>query len=118
MNPKEQPKQTITVATNLLSNEQKQAIVDQLNSRVPDLKCPICRSDRFIVVDGYMRNTLHKSSSEVRLGGVALPTAAICCKNCGFVSQHALGILGLLEKKDSPKPGEKEAAAANAEVQK
>jgi hypothetical protein len=34
-------------------------------------------------------------------GGQTVPAAAIVCNRCGFLSQHALGALGLLPKNES-----------------
>jgi hypothetical protein len=34
------------------------------------------------------------------LGGPSVPTAVLACNRCGWVAQHALGVLGLLPKKE------------------
>ena len=42
------------------------------------------------------------------LGGPSIPSIPIICNRCGFISSHALGILGLLPPKtgDNQKGGE------------
>ena len=42
------------------------------------------------------------------LGGPSIPSIAIVCSKCGFISSHALGVLGLLPKQidESQKGGE------------
>ena len=38
-------------------------------------------------------------SGTLRAKFAAIPTIAIVCNNCGYISQHALGALGLLPPK-------------------
>ena len=83
----------------VLSESQRQEIVQKLTSKVPDLKCPICGNQHFTIVDGYFTFTIQKDLQNIQLGGTTIPTIAIICNNCGFVSSHALGVLGLLSKK-------------------
>lgn len=86
----------------MLSEEKKQEIIKALESRKIQAKCPMCQQSKFSVVDMYVRNALQDDLQNLVLDGPAIPTAAIICMNCGFVSQHALGVLGLL-----PNPGAK-----------
>ena len=81
----------------MLSEEEKKKIVEALSQKVPQLKCPMCSHQKFSLAEGYFNNFLQDLKS-VSLGGPSIPTTAIVCENCGFVSQHALGALKLLPK--------------------
>lgn len=67
------------------------------------MRCPMCTHETFSLVGGYLGNPLQPQLGGLTLGGPLIPTAAIVCENCGFLSQHALGSLGLLP----PKGGDK-----------
>lgn len=58
------------------------------------------------MADGYFNNTMQPDLKSFSIGGQGIPTIGIICNNCGFVSQHAVGVLGLLNndknKKDEP----------------
>ena len=81
-----------------LTEEEKGKIVEALKKRGATLECPRCKKDKFAVLDGYIVNTLQAHYRGLVYGGKTLPTAIIVCQNCGFLSQHALGSIGLLEK--------------------
>jgi len=82
----------------MINNEQKQKIGDEFNVRIQALTCPICQKKDFYMADGYFSNNLQDNISTFTIEGQSIPTIPIICTNCGFVSQHALGILGLLPK--------------------
>lgn len=82
----------------MLTKEQKDKIKDKLLKKVPTLKCPMCQNKGFKMAEGYFLNTMQTDLTSVSLGGQAIPTIGIICNNCGFVSQHALGSLGLMPK--------------------
>lgn len=81
----------------MLSQEEKQEIANRLNDRIHGLTCPMCHQvGGFIIADGYINNTMQDEIKKIHLGGTSIPTIALICSNCGFISQHALGVLGLL----------------------
>ncbi len=86
-----------------LTDSEKQKIVSELNRRIPNLVCPMCHQRSFIILDGYFNQPIQAELEGVVLGGPALPSIGIVCNNCGFISQHALGVLGLLPKEDKIK---------------
>ena len=79
--------------------KKKAEIADKLNEKLSEVTCPMCHQHNFIIADGYFINVLHDNIESVKFGGSSIPTISIICSNCGFVSQHALGVLGLLPKK-------------------
>jgi len=81
--------------------EMKAKVVKALNERGADRRpCPRCENMDFAIVDGFFNHPLQKESSGLVLGGQSVPTVVTVCVKCGFVSQHALGVLGLLPKGD------------------
>ena len=94
----------------MISNDEKQKIVVELNNRINsgDIKCPMCGNKHFIIADGYFNSTMQDDLKNFVLGGPSIPSIAIVCNKCGFISSHALGILGLLPPNtgDNQKGGE------------
>ena len=83
----------------MIDNEQKQKISAAITQRIQgQLTCPMCQGGNFIMADGYFHNSLQDDFVTMSVGGQNIPTIAIICSKCGFVSQHALGILELLPK--------------------
>jgi len=77
--------------------EFKQKIVQRLQEKRVRGACPMCGTDAFFLLDGYFTHPIQlELTGGMVFGGPAIPTVAIACSNCGFISQHALGALGLL----------------------
>lgn len=87
----------------MINQEQKQKIVIELGKRLPKMVCPMCSHKKFVLVEGYFNNNLQQDFDSFSIGGSSIPSIAIICENCGFVSQHALGVLGLLPKENIKK---------------
>ena len=81
-----------------ISPEDKARIIKALNERIPSLKCPICGNKSFILGDGYTQTFLTDNLQIVQLGGDNIPGVILICKHCGFISNHALGVIGLTDK--------------------
>jgi ribosomal protein S27AE len=80
----------------LVTQEMKQKIVAALTERGATLDCPRCGNGNFILLDGYFRNIVQPDVMNFHLDGNGVPSVVTICDRCGFMSQHALGILGLL----------------------
>jgi len=76
------------------------AITGRLATSGKSLHCPMCGHDKFMLVDGYFTSFIQDALGKLSLGGPGVPTVALICLNCGFLSQHAMGVLGLLAKKE------------------
>ena len=87
----------------MISQEEQEKVINQLSQRIPNLKCPMCGNDHFIVADGYFNHFMQDKLSGVSIGGPSIPVIPIICNKCGFVSQHAVGILGLLHNNSNNK---------------
>jgi len=89
----------------MLSSKKKQAIIARLSqalqSNAVPLTCPMCGNKEFTIADGYTIQTLQDRIGTIQLGGPSIPCVTIICKNCGFVSQHAIGALGLTMEKET-----------------
>lgn len=70
-------------------------ITEKISSKGKSPHCPMCGNNSFSLVDGYFSNGIQQDFSSVSLGGPAVPSATIICTNCGFMSQHALGAIGI-----------------------
>jgi len=79
-----------------LSQEQMQRIIKVLEEKGAKLPCPRCGSRGFTLLNGYFNQTVQIETSGLVIGGMAVPTVVVLCDKCGFISQHALSVLGLL----------------------
>ena len=82
-----------------LSEEEKRKIANTLSSKIPSIVCPMCHHNNFFILDGYFNIPINANINEMVIGGTSIPIIGIVCANCGFISNHALGAIGLLNKK-------------------
>jgi hypothetical protein len=93
-----------------LSPERKQEITNKIQQKIQNLSCPMCHKNNFILGDAYIHNILQENLNGIAIGGPSIPAIPIICSNCGFISQHAIGVLGLFpmpekaELNQDPKP--------------
>ena len=87
----------------MITQEEKQRIILELNKRFNSsgIKCPMCGNNHFIIGDGYFNSFMQDDFRSLNLGGPSIPSIPIICDRCGFISSHALGVLGLLPKNDN-----------------
>lgn len=83
-----------------ITQEEKEEVIKKLAEKGVKGVCPMCGNNNFVVADAYFSNTLQPQLGTTSLGGPSIPTIPIICSKCGFVSQHALGMLGLLPKEE------------------
>lgn len=87
----------------MLDKKEKEKIIETLVRKVPSLECPMCHNRHFILADGYTMLGVQDSKEHWIMGGSVMPVIGLVCSQCGFISFHALGALGLLEKKEKEK---------------
>ena len=96
-----------------MTSEDKEKIVKALEERFAKHPCPRCLNQQFTLADGYFNQPLQNDlTGGLVIGGPSIPSVVVVCTRCGFISQHALGALGLLppqkkpdeKKNDQPKP--------------
>ncbi len=83
-----------------LSDDVKKVIVNKFN-KVKIKPCPRCGSPDFTLIDGYSWTVLQSEPIGVTLGGTTIPTVVMICTTCGFLSQHELGVFGLIPDGDT-----------------
>lgn len=86
-----------------ISEERKKEIVKALEDRGAKLPCPRCGNQQFTLLDGYFNQSIQTELKGMVLGGPSIPSVVIACNRCGFLSQHALGALGLLPREEAGK---------------
>ncbi len=86
----------------MISSEEKDRIARKLNQKFngTGVKCPMCGNKHFIIADGYFNTTMQNDLKSITMGGPSIPSIPIICSQCGFISLHALGIIGLLPSED------------------
>lgn len=84
-----------------ISNEKKQEIIKALEEHGAKLPCPRCGNKSFTLLDGYFNQTVQGDVKGMVLGGPAVPSVVVICSQCGYLSQHALGVLELLPKEEA-----------------
>ena len=84
---------------NEIPAEQKHRIVEALEAAGAKLPCPRCSTNSFTLLDGYFNQPLQgELGGGVVFGGPNVPSVVVVCTRCGYLSQHALGVLRLLPK--------------------
>jgi hypothetical protein len=63
--------------------------------------CHRCGHTNFTVIEGYSNLSLQDNLDGVFIGGPSVPAAMVACNNCGAITHHALGPLGLLPAQNS-----------------
>jgi hypothetical protein len=79
-------------------------IIQVFNERGIKLNCPRCGHPQNTLAPSYFTNILQPPDLKtINLQGTSIPSIATICDRCGFISQHALGTLGLLPKEEEKK---------------
>lgn len=85
----------------MLNEEIKQELAKTLTEKIGQFQCPMCHKGPFSLVDGYFSPSLLNQYHTPAISMNGIPMAAVVCDNCGFVSFHALGAIGLLNNKNN-----------------
>jgi ribosomal protein S27AE len=88
-----------------LTDQQKEKIIATLRERGAEGSCPRCGNGQFALAGGYFNPPIQTVLGGLVLGGPTIPCAVVVCGKCGWVAQHALGVLGLLPEQPGEKPG-------------
>lgn len=83
-----------------LNDDEKQIITETLRKRGAKLPCPRCKNRNFAILDGYFNQPIQKSIpvriTDITSQGPFISSIVVVCTRCGYLSQHALSVLGLL----------------------
>lgn len=76
-------------------------IIEILNKKNAVKPCSRCGNSSFSFV-GYTKIMMDdQMDGSIRIGGPVVPSAIIACSNCGAITMHALGALGLLNNNEA-----------------
>lgn len=92
-----------------ISKEQGKRILEALAERKAQLPCPRCGSQGFTLVGGYFNQTIQTELGGMVIGGPSIPSVVVVCNQCGYIAQHALGVLGLLPEQPKSREGSDDA---------
>ena len=84
--------------------EEKTKINNALKEAGVSNTCPRCNNDEFVFVKDMLYSRIGCNNGSPF--GLLLPTVPVVvtvCAKCGFISQHALGVLELLQHKGEKK---------------
>ena len=56
----------------------------------------MCGNSNFALTEAYFTHVLQENLGNINIAGKSVPCMSIICTDCGFISMHALGALGLL----------------------
>ena len=87
-------------------------IKEELGKRGAVLPCARCGQNKFGLMEDFARVEQQKNFQNITLGGPSVPCAVVICENCGNISLHALGALGMMDAV-SPKEEEEEKGESN-----
>lgn len=83
---------------------EKQKIVDALSERKAAQPCARCNEKTFTLLEGYFNQSIQQNLTKgMVVGGPSIPSVVVVCNNCGYMSQHALGVLGLMPENSDKK---------------
>lgn len=68
-------------------------------TRPPFPTCPFCGGGEFTSMKEFASIIVNDNYEGIRIG-TSVPAGIVICKKCGHVDLFALGVLGMLPKKD------------------
>lgn len=77
-----------------MTDRQKQTIQESLQKKGFGA-CPMCRQSNWQLGEDLVHAPVTSLGGGMALGGPHIPMAQVICTNCGFVSHHAAGVLGI-----------------------
>ncbi len=78
-----------------MDTDRRQQIISALEARSVNMPCPRCGTRSFDLV-AESTIAIQERPGTVVVGGPAIPVVVVACTNCGFITEHAIGPLGLL----------------------
>ena len=70
--------------------------VQAIQSKGVDAPCPRCNNTRFDIL-GESTLPIQENPNVVQVGGPSIPVVIIACAQCGFITLHAQGVLGMMK---------------------
>jgi len=88
----------------IISSNVKKIIINTLQARGAKLPCPRCGTNNFTLLDGYFTQPVQQDLKAFSVGP-SVPSVVVICNQCGYMSQHALGALGLMPAEETVNNG-------------
>ena len=81
-----------------IEEARKNEIVKALEERGATRPCSRCGNESFQLFDGYSMVLVNRNLNAALFIATDnfIPSIVVVCTNCGYLSQHSLGVLGLL----------------------
>lgn len=90
----------------------KKKVAQILTEKKAVLPCHRCGSKTFSILDDYTKIQIQSDLDKIAdtfVGGPSVPAIVVACNNCGAITFHALGALGLLSAPKEDENAEKKA---------
>lgn len=71
-------------------------VAKKLIERKASQPCNRCGHAQFSLLEEFSNIMIQKDLKGLVIGGPSVPVAVVVCNNCGAITFHALGALGLL----------------------
>jgi hypothetical protein len=84
-----------------LTAVQKQMAINWVNQRAPNLRCPSCQQNNFVIADHLVTPNVITLGGTVSLGGSTYPQFLVTCNNCGHILYYSAVLAGIMR---SPLP--------------
>lgn len=81
----------------MLFNLSTEEIIGKLSEKGANHPCARCGKEDFELITTTLV-PIQVKMGITSVGGESIPAAVVACSNCGNLSYHALGALGLLER--------------------
>ena len=79
-----------------MDENRKQEIAKALNQKGVNRPCPRCGNNRFALVDeSYI--SIQSNLAVMNIGGPVIPTVIVACEQCGYITEHAQAVLGVMK---------------------
>ena len=80
-------------------------VIQKLESKGALAPCHRCGQSQFSVLDQMANFSVQEEMQGFQLGGASVPAALVICNNCGAITPHALGALGILPNEEEKNNG-------------
>ena len=80
-----------------MEKSRQDEVIKALTEKGVNQPCPRCGNSNFEVV-GESVVPINDKPGMLVIGGPAIPVVLVACNRCGYLTQHALGPLGLTKE--------------------
>jgi hypothetical protein len=86
----------------LLTKDERIEIHDRIIEKCQEYKCPICQMNKMTLFDHLEEANNLGFWESLASSFSRVPYTMLVCNNCGFMSKHAIGALGLMHLYKDP----------------